>query len=771
MTTTRFIFTQGLVAKLAFPLLTVLLLVGCNNADPYGGQNISGNILSPKTVNPLDGDAKALTQVALFAGKPVDGLYYICADSHGTRAYTTQMSTTSDSSSVVTSVPVALCGNEAASMGFYLGKRETANNTKNSVLLGKVVLPFFTPVGSDSKHRYCINQDACGDQYGGISETKFLFDFSLADTQISPASVDVSGSFDASGNCVAGKEKACKVVYVMALLQALDENKGTGAEISIPLAANEYLADPNNAAAIGFAGLNLNYTSYAAFKTAWDAFVSHVCDNGSVCNGLENFSGTLLPELEGDVAASKARLQAGNYSLNYTDLLSGYGGYYNSPILNGWVVNDPSFSTNFMVYADGYMAGFGAAAMLKSVCPNKPSGAATSQQITDYLICVVLSVKASNYVLATGMQPVTLDQSGQIQNLKLVSLEAPTTGTGFDIDLVGRVLNGFLYDGRQPQSTPGELTDFGLDYPANTASSGNFVLADSDKGSIWGSFFDTILPASTDGSIGVDTSGNPTPFPVRLNKSGGVQNTPLDQSVLSMLSGQYYRVQLQRFCTEGEACTAVIPVDEVGTDAADNYPDSICPMDEICGSANPAFKPSKEAPMTIRQGNVTDAVNLRFGVWDGHSDHLDITLLDDSCQPVTDSNFNAMRVGTVIATPAPNTSITPNIGDTADISLFFVPPDTASVSKMPFLGVSLSGRIDLAGTWPIYRLGDDNFAAQVRAHWQGAGYQATSFFKSKNVSTVTAYHALSLDDKQMAFALTSGAATGQLLQSSGSCQP
>lgn len=775
MTTTRFRPLIGVFAKVCLPLLASLLLVACNNADPYAGQNISGNILEPRTINPLDPNQSAVTQIALFANKPVTGLYYVCADNHSTRDYVhTSSSTTTDSSGastvVVTPVPVALCGNDASAVTYYLGKQDAVNNTKNFVALGKLALPVFSPLGADGKHRFCNEADACGDQYGGVSASKFLFNRSLADLAGAPARLDVSDSFDTNDICKSGKSDACQIVYLMALLQALDANKGATDEISIANTTNDVLADPANAAAIHFSSLKLNYPNYADFKAAWTPFVNQVCANNA-CNGLPV---TLTPSLAAEVTQGSARLGAGNYNLDYGSLMPGYVGYYgNASTVGTFSSKGPVFGVNFFAYPDGTLAAFGTAAFLQSACPNKPS---RLEDVANYLICVVLNIKPANYVIAAGglNSVAAIGVDGQLNNVHLQSLVPPTTGFGLDLHMVGRVLGNLLYDGRVPPSVPGRPSDFTLDYPSN-----NYVLSDSEKGSLMGDFFNFQMPDPGDGSVGGTTTVggvgvDPAPFPVRIGKSGGGQTTPLDAAVLAQLSGQYYRLQLMRFCTQGESCTTVIPTAEVGSDAAANYADAVCPLGVTCDSTNPVFKPVNETPVTIPYGGTVQVVNIKFDTFAPATGFLNATLLNSSCAPVTDILNHPIRVGTVIATPTPVTNAndpSKNIAATADVTFFFSPPDTNSnsYSDMP-LGVTLTGRIKLTDTtWPIYRLGDDNFLAGIRAHWQGGGYQMTDYLKTIGVTSTAAYDSLSLDEKQLATALAAGAVNGTKLD--GSCQP
>lgn len=780
------------------PLLALFLsasLVGCNNSDPYSDAKLSGDILQPSDVDPLDPDSTAATQIALFAGKPVKGLFYVCADNRSTRDYVHSISSTTTNSSgvsstVVTPVPIALCGNDATSVTFYLGYKESTGS-KKSVALGTVGLPVFTPTGSDGKSRYCNNSDACGDNYGGISNSKFLFNFSLADTQTAPARLDVNGVFNAdpASTCKnSGSQNACQVIYLQALLQALDANRGLGAEVDIPAAVNTYLAE-TGAAITHLADLKFDYPSYAAFKSAWDPFVENACKdaNGTpavLCAGaLPTDTGTLTTELANTVTQGSARLRAGNYSIDYSSQLAGYALYYNGahPVLTEMVTKG-AMNVSLLVYPDGRFAGIGKAIDTKQLCPN--ADLTTVDGINAYVMCIVFSTTRDHLLMATGDAggvPL-LSNALELKNLNLKSL---STGTPVAMQVKGQVMGNFMHDGRVPtNNVQGKVPDFKLDYPAS-----NYVLKDSSKGSLLGSFFNiTLPPYLTDdgsGTVTVGTNpnpvngGDPWPFPVRMNQTNVFQTTPLDQAVLDQIMAAtpaWYRLQLMRFCagTEvGSAECSLIPASEIGDDPSFNYPTKVL-------STNTAITQEKPSANTLN--GVVSNVNLRFvDIGQPGARSLVLELLKDDCSgPVLDAQNQPIRVGYVMATPPG--SGTPSVAS-ADITVLFAAPDVASVGKMPHLGVGLAGRINLNdvtatdGTpvWPLYRLGDTGFAGGVRAHWSDDSlYQVTDYIQwlrtPGNVSPTPAkLDDLTADQQDMANALSAGAVVGQRLDAS--CQP
>ena len=81
---------------------------------------------------------------------------------------------------------------------------------------------------------------------------------------------------------------------------------------------------------------------------------------------------------------------------------------------------------------------------------------------------------------------------------------------------------------------------------------------------------------------------------------------------------------------------------------------------------------------------------------------------------------------------------------------------------MPHFGTQIQGRIDLAQPeMPMFRLGDDNFEAGIRAFWQDF-YQPARFAEGRDDFTGTVGYTLQ--------ALATGAAGGEALETA-SCMP
>ena len=753
-------------AKTALPLLAALLLASCNNADPYSGQEVSGNILAPSTVNPLDPNSP-VTQVALFVNKPVKGLYYVCQDSHSTRAVMKEVSTstgTSDTLGPIPVVPVARCGNEATSVSFYLGKKETLGE-KHALMLGKIGLPLFTPMGSDSKRRYEVK-----DGKADISASNFLFNYSVADMQSAPERLVVSNSFDNSGQCLlpdqGGKANAaCQLVYKAALVRALNIAPATSNQLEIPARANDLMADDDN-----YYQLNFDYPTYAAFKAAWAPYVDAVCvgtpsstppDPGAGCSGLPASITSVTPGLDvpQDITAGAARLRAGDYSLNYSEQLRSYSLYYpNSTQIRDMSLN-AGLSIQFMAFPDGRLQAFGMAASQSLSCPG-----VAPDDVTGLTMCIITQMGDKNYITtnAVGFNYAKMDDKLQLSNVKVESLSGTATVNEYaSLSLYGRLFGDFLYDGRTATTLQDGGTDFKVDYPS---SDYDFAGKDAEKGSLIGSLFDYVLPDYlSGGDVGMNVN-DPQPYPARISQSGGMQTTPLNETVLTTLRDQFYRVQLMRFCYIGEGCTHDIPTQDIGAGA--NYPESLCTEDGGC-DANTTTKPAdtNEVGRLNRLGATATAVNLKFvdGAVPGS---LVLELWNDDCTlPIKDAQGNPLRLGYVSGTPATSADVPET---TADISLLFTSPDNTSIAKVPQLGVTLAGRIDLSGSaWPIYRLGDTNFKDKIRARWTDSfSRRAYEFVKSIGATKVSD---MSPEERAKLNSLSAGAVWGQHLNAA--CAP
>lgn len=731
------------IRLLFFPVLVLVtaVLAGCNGSSGPDGQ-LSGPILGPTEQHPLD-TSSAATQIALFVGVPVRGLFYRCADANGTRSTMTFFSKpvtspdAADAPSIESRFPVARCGNDATSVSFYLGAQD-ASGFRHAVLLGKVDLPLQSAKGADGLSRY-------NKAKGQVSSSSFLFRMSVADMQMAPARIGVDNSdfaADTAQTCAVGKSDACQLVYKAALLLALDS--GTSATIiNIPPAANDLMAKSAYNAKIPD---KFAYSSYQDFKKAWVYFLDQVKP------------GALFPPLDEvitKVVAGANRQRSGSYSMDFGASKTLYASFYyaNSPIL----FEVGALNSKLLVYPNGRLSGFGLAA-------SNPSVTCQSEGC---------AVPTSDYLVASGR----LSDDLTLQSVVLTNVTPKVTQEhrGAKVNIIGRFFGNFLYDGRTPLASSGSKNDFVTDYPASS-----YQLKDSEKGSFTGTLFDVDLPSYlNNGAVGVgkhNGMNEPRPFPLRMVKSGADQLEPLSQQVLNALPVNY-RVQLMRFCSQDEinagSCQSV-PNHQEEVGGGGNYPKSVCleptPDAEgkpVCADAK-TFSISQERPRVNRLGApVQDFVNLQVKKLYRPGSSVPygalLELLDSSCQVVRDATSDAVTVGYVTAT----TDVASG-HETASIHLLFSPMSRDAIDEMPQLGVEVAGRIALTQAgMPLYRLSDSNFEAKLRARWVDSyGYRRNLYAQSLNL---TGPDQATDAQRLHAASLAAGAVTGQALN--GACQP
>lgn len=671
-------------------------MAGCNSGgDTYnsGGQHVGGVVLKPSTVDPLDLDSPA-TQVALFVNQPVEGLSYGCDGVKAVKDTIRFVSQDNDTSA--TSLPVARCGNDAKSITFYLGKKDSLGASHN-IELGQLFLPMAT-VGSDGNFRYNAAK-------GGISSASFMFDRSVSDMQSAPGRLDVTASFDNTEKCQTDKKQACELVYKTALLLALGKVSDDDVLV-ISARANTVAAHPEDY------GINIpkgfDYASYSDFIAAWSTYAQAVRPGG------------VFPDLS-DVLASinggAKRLRAGTYTLDWGGSFKGYMGYYNSCYL----YNLLALNSDWLVYPDGTISGFGYGASdtkyAAKICPAVKS--------PEELVAVLASSKRGFLAVSSG----TLGNNLSLQNVSMTAVDSKQIAK---LDFFGRFFGGFLYDGREPQVLDKvKITDFKLDFPKAKTS-----LTDAEKGSVTGELFDFNLPDyAPGGKVGVTEdrgSFTPTPFPLRMVKGAALQAMPLDSAVIAKLPDNY-AIQLMRFCGSNDAGCNAIPAADIGAGA--NYPKTVCTLTsknsinkDVCENEVTIKKEIAKRNIATDTSNADDVVHLYFDK-SAVSDSVIVELADQNGDPVLNSaSGKPIRLGFVTATPK-STDVS---DDTVDIHLLFASTDAAT---MPQLGSTLSGRIDLsANCMPIYRLGDANYTSKVRARWVDSfGYAAHIYRERQNI--------------------------------------
>lgn len=674
------------VSPWLFLLLGAGLLVGCNsggNTYNSGGQNVGGPILKPSTVNPLDPDSPA-TEVALFINQPVKGLSYSCNGVKSTSKFIS-----SDNGSVTGNLPVARCGNNARSITFYLGKKD-ASGFSHNIELGKLLLPM-TTLGSDQKTRFNPSN-------GSISSATFMFDRSVSDMQSAPSRLDVNNSFDGAGTCKSSRQAACELVYKTALLQALGNTQDD--TLVIPPRANTVAANPEKNGHITIPN-NFTYSSYKDFKSSWEGYL-HAVKPGAI---FLSFNAVIARINEG-----AHRLRAGTYTLDWGGSLGSYKLYYNSCYL----YNLLALNSDWLVYPDGTIAGFGYGVSDTKYKPNICPDLSNPNELD--------SSKSGFLAVSSG----ALDNSLNLRNVSMTAVDSNQSAT---LNFFGRFFGEFLYDGREPQlSDKAKTTDFQIDFPTAKTR-----LADAEKGSVTGQLFDFKLPDYASGNKVTVTENQgsflPTPFPLRMLKGAALQAAPLAPDVIAKLPDNY-AISLLRFCGSNETGCSAIPTSDIGVNG--NYPETVCTLsvtdshgENRCGNTVTIKNETAKRNIATDTSNADSDVYLHFDTTSIPGNVI-IELLDQNQDPVLDpSSGQPMRVGFVTATPKSG-SVS---DDTVDIHLLFA---STNADTMPQLGSALSGRIDLSdGCMPIYRLGDANYAAKIRARWTDSFGYASHVYREQ----------------------------------------
>ena len=313
---------------------------------------------------------------------------------------------------------------------------------------------------------------------------------------------------------------------------------------------------------------------------------------------------------------------------------------------------------------------------------------------------------------------------------------------GAELYFRGRIIGSAAYDNK---TTAAGRTDYKLDYPDAAV----YTMVENDQARFLGSAFEQ--------SQLVD-------LPYRIARTGAV-GAVLHESEMNKLP-DFYRVTINMACLQpgvDPACVD-IPEEEIGPGL--NYPEQLdYPDDEV----EPLLI-TQERPRggigSIEYAFASGSFNLQF-LQDGSI----ITDRAGECRPLAtlDPLVRQAAVGTVEEYRVGYVSRTLPDSNSANILLFMAGPAAAgsvlateSVPPvMPHFGTQIQGRIDLLDPErPMFRLGDDNFEAGIRAFWQDF-YQPGRFADGRDDFTGANGYALQ--------ALASGAAAGVALDAS--CVP
>ena len=314
---------------------------------------------------------------------------------------------------------------------------------------------------------------------------------------------------------------------------------------------------------------------------------------------------------------------------------------------------------------------------------------------------------------------------------------------GAELSFRGRIIGSAAYDNK---TTAAGRTDYKLDYPDATV----YTMVENDAARFTGSAFEQ------SGLLDV---------PFRIARTGAV-GAVLHETVMAALP-EFYQVTIYKACVNPDidpACTT-IPEGEIGPGL--NYPQEIdndnC--DASCEDDDTALVVSKEKP---RAGYafVSGSFRLQFLadgsiITDRAGEWGPLVTEDPLVRETATGTLEEFRVGYVSRTfPDSNSAnillfMAGSASSGEESATLAVPP------PMPHFGTQVQGRIDLSQPEkPVFRLGDDNFEAGIRAFWQDF-YQPGRYAQDYDTYTGEVGHTLQ--------ALASGAAAGVALD--GSCVP
>lgn len=267
---------------------------------------------------------------------------------------------------------------------------------------------------------------------------------------------------------------------------------------------------------------------------------------------------------------------------------------------------------------------------------------------------------------------------------------------GVDLDFDGRIIGSGLYE--FVQNTGTGLDDYRGDYSATG-------IYQPDQAVDQSRFSGVIFGATVGDSDGF--------LPIRGARIASL-SASLDPAVMS-LAPRFYRLELRRLCespTEDLDCTP-IPPDEIGSNG--NYPTTV----SLQGST---LTSSHERPRDDLYPNALNNAAIQVEILDNGviitDSNFDCSNVD---QDLVDADSRQERaVGFVSRTAAgAQPSINVVLLLAGDETLAPPAPFSAEMTPLiPQYGARVEGRIDLADPLnPIRRLGDDNFAAGIRATW------------------------------------------------------
>lgn len=266
----------------------------------------------------------------------------------------------------------------------------------------------------------------------------------------------------------------------------------------------------------------------------------------------------------------------------------------------------------------------------------------------------------------------------QFDNASVVSIEP-----GDDTDLIvqGRFLNKFLYNNDLPENAPGQ-TDIELNYPSLASS-----LDEDDEGKLTGTMV-----------------GDAVDLPLSGELEAAPQAEP-DQTVIADLAAAGpFTVRLMRACLSQDDPADCTPIPNPDIEAADD------------GSGNyfPEINNKSVTDEQPREDYYGSAVFCLDVIADISSPDYGVIMAGPADGSCPTSAANSWAVGFVTRTLADSNS--------ANISLLLA-PDASQPDVAANFGVTINGRVDIDDPCvPMYRTGDANFDAGLRALWVDGYY-------------------------------------------------
>lgn len=677
-------------------------LSGCNAGEDFGDVNIGGPIIdnTPQPADlPLDDEDAVEIELVVASGvAPEVRTSNIAHIKYECTGSVGEVKASGDKAFL------ARCATTARSVEFFVGG-SGADDPRIS--FGTAYLPMCTGRSDGS-----AGATGCA---GGSG----FFQVTLADLVPRPFSVPEGQSLPLSAPArrLASLPTDTEVRNRVALLTALDV-EANPLVLKVSSKAHDLAGDAPV--------VNFSVVDYAEFNTAWQPWLAQVSAASIPVIDPPLALPATAAQAEALAQAAMDRTRMGLFSLEHDGI--SYATAFPDEVPSNLNIVVP-----FIVLPDGSVIGVGALF--------GTTGAGPTTKPADDLLAIEPGAHLDDSLRILG------DGTG---SWALRSVLDPLDAA---LDFRGRIIGSAAYDNK---TTLAGRTDYKLDYPDALV----YSMVANDEARFLGSAFEQ--------SQLVD-------LPYRIARTGAV-GAVLHQSVMDALP-EFYRVTINMACLQPGVdpdCVA-IPEEEIG--AGLNYPEQLDYADDEVEPLLITEERPRGGNGSIDFAFASGSFNLQF-LPDGSI----ITDRAGECRPLTtdplvreadnaEGEIQEKRVGYVSRTfpidpgdPAAPGANSANIllfmasgaADGGTFTTLLDPP------PMPHFGTQIQGRLDLAQPEkPMFRLGEDNFEAGIRAFWQDF-YQPARFAEGRDDFTGAIGYALQ--------ALATGAAEGVALDSA-SCMP